>query len=169
MPDQNYILLERIELNASAASVTFANIPQSGYTDLKIVMSAITTGGTNNCSIAFNGSTANFSQRQLGGDGSSAYSASRSDNLNAVLANGTGYTANVAASNEIYIPNYLGSNNKSFSSESATENNATGADLVMRAHLWSQTAAINSVTIYAANGSGSFGAYSTFSLYGLAA
>jgi hypothetical protein len=166
----NYVLLERIELNASAASVTFANIPQSGYTDLKIVMSAITTGGTQNCSIAFNGSTSNFSQRQIGGEGSSAYSASRTDNLNVALANGTGYTANIAASNEIYIPNYLSSVAKSFSTESATENNATGADLVVRAHLWNPgtQAAISSVTIYAANGSGSFGAYSTFSLYGIA-
>jgi hypothetical protein len=32
--------LERIELNATAASVTFANIPQTGYTDLKVVVSA---------------------------------------------------------------------------------------------------------------------------------
>ncbi len=35
MPN-NYVLLERTELAASAASVTFANIPQTGYTDLKI-------------------------------------------------------------------------------------------------------------------------------------
>jgi len=165
----NYVLLERITTTSTVASVLLDNIPQSGYTDLKIVMSAITTGSANNCSIAFNGSTANFSNRQLGGDGSSAYSASRNDNINAVLANGTSYTANIAASNEIYIPNYLGSNNKSFSSESATENNGTGADLVIRAHLWSQTTAINSVTIFAGNGSGSFGANSTFSLYGIAA
>jgi len=39
MPN-NYVLLDRIELNADAASVTFDNIPQSGYTDLKLVVSA---------------------------------------------------------------------------------------------------------------------------------
>jgi len=39
----NYVLLERIELNASAASVVFNNIPQSGYTDLKIEMSVRST------------------------------------------------------------------------------------------------------------------------------
>jgi hypothetical protein len=43
----NYVLLERIELNASAASVTFANIPQTGYTDLKVVLSARETHAAN--------------------------------------------------------------------------------------------------------------------------
>ena len=43
---ENYVLLETIELSQSAASVTFDNIPQTGYTDLKIVMSArLTTAG----------------------------------------------------------------------------------------------------------------------------
>jgi hypothetical protein len=160
------IPIQTYTLSATTASVTFSNIPQN-YTDLKVVVSAITTGGTQNCSIAFNGSTSNFSNRQIGGDGSTTYSVARSDNLNALLANGTNYTADVAASSEIYIPNYSGGANKAFNSESATENNDTGADLVLRAHLWSQTAAINSITIFAANGSGSFAAKSTFTLYGI--
>jgi hypothetical protein len=67
----------------------------------------------------------------------------------------------------MYIPNYAGSTNKSFSTESATENNGTGADLVMRAHLWSNTAAITSIKLFAANGSGNFGQYSTAVLYGI--
>ena len=165
MPN-TFELISSVTVASAQASIAFSSIPAT-YTDLCIKWSLITTSGTNNCSIAFNGSTANFSQRQLGGDGSSAYSASRSDNLNALLANGTGYTANVSASNEIYIPNYAGSSNKSFSSESATENNATGADLVIRAHLWSQTTAITSITLYAANAAGIFGQYSTAYLYGV--
>ena len=36
---QNYVLLERIELNATVSSVSFNNIPQTGYTDLKVDMS----------------------------------------------------------------------------------------------------------------------------------
>jgi hypothetical protein len=152
--------------SGGAANIEFTSIPGT-YTDLVIKWSLITTSGTNNCSISFNNSTSNFSQRQLGGDGSSVYSASRTDNLNVILANGTGYTANTAASNEMYIPNYAGSTNKSFSTESATENNATGADLVMRAHLWSNTAAITSIKLFAANGAGNFGQYSTAVLYGI--
>ena len=152
--------------SGGAANITFSNIPQT-YTDLVVKLSLRTTGATQNCSISFNGSTANFSQRQLGGDGSSAYSASRTDNLNVVLANGTGYTATTWASNEVYIPNYTSSSNKSFSSESVTENNATGADQVMRAHLWSNTAAITSIAFNAGNGSGTFAEFTTATLYGI--
>jgi hypothetical protein len=152
--------------SGGAASIEFTSIP-STYTDLCIVYSLRTSSATNNCSISINGSTTNFSQRQLGGDGSSAYSASRTDNLNALLANGSGYSATIWASNQIYIPNYAGSTNKSFASESATENNGTGADLVMRAHLWSNTAAITSIGISAANGAGSFVQHSTAYLYGV--
>jgi hypothetical protein len=36
---ENYVLLETIELTQSAASVTFDNIPQTGYTDLVLKMS----------------------------------------------------------------------------------------------------------------------------------
>ena len=44
MPN-NYILLETIALTQSAASVTFDNLPTSGYTDLKIVISARNSAG----------------------------------------------------------------------------------------------------------------------------
>jgi len=165
----NYILLERIELNASAASITFANIPQSGYTDLKVVMSARNASGTENNSIAINGSTSGFTLRGLGSDGSTTYSYSRSDNLNVFLSDGSGNTANTFSSSEIYFPNYLGSNNKSYSIDTVVENNATGASMGLQAGLWSNSAAINSITFNASNGSGSFVQYSTFSLYGLAA
>jgi hypothetical protein len=39
MPN-NYVLLETIALTQAAASVTFDNLPTSGYTDLKVVISA---------------------------------------------------------------------------------------------------------------------------------
>jgi hypothetical protein len=72
MPE-NYILLERTELNASAASVTFANIPQTGYTDLKIVASIRGTDANNyvNNRITFNGSTSGYTSKLLYGLGSS--------------------------------------------------------------------------------------------------
>ena len=44
----NYILLERITVGAAgAASVTFNNIPQPGYTDLKIVATYYTSSNNN--------------------------------------------------------------------------------------------------------------------------
>ena len=76
MAAENYVLLERIELNASAASVEFTNIPQSGYTDLKVVVSCrmarATNGGALN--VNFNGSSANLTERNMWGNGTSAVS-----------------------------------------------------------------------------------------------
>jgi hypothetical protein len=165
MPN-NYILLDRIELNATAASVTFDNIPQSGYTDLKVVVSARLTAAVDfaSLSIAFNGSTASFTSRILQGDGSSAVSATLTNFAGGV--NGTSTTANTFDNVEIYIPNYRSSNNKSFSVDSVVENNATAGRDTLVAGLWSNTAAITQVAFTSA--SGSFAANSTFSLYGLA-
>jgi hypothetical protein len=165
MPN-NYVLLDRIELNDTAASVTFDNIPQSGYTDLKLVISARLTAAVDfaSLSIAFNGSTASFTSRLLQGDGSSAVSATLTNFAGGV--NGTSTTANTFDNVEIYIPNYRSSNNKSFSIDSVVENNATAGRDTLVAGLWSNTAAITQVAFTSA--SGSFAANSTFSLYGLA-
>jgi hypothetical protein len=169
MPE-NYVLLERTELNASAASITFANIPQTGYTDLKIVMSTRldSASGANFNYITFNGVTTGYSVRTLEGSGSSASSANASTR-NAGLDEGTSFTSNTFSSTEIYIPNYNSANNKSYSVETVTENNATSAFMELVAGLWSNTAAITSIQIIPDTGGRNFVANSTFSLYGIAA
>ena len=166
MPN-NYVLLERIELNASAASVTFANIPQTGYTDLKIVFSTRDNNAQaqNGLFVSINGSTANFTNKYLLGSGSAASSGSIARFLG--YSSGAGATANTFSNGELYFPNYTSSDNKSFSSDNVQETNASTAYMVMSAHLWSQTAAITSISLIA--DSASFVQYSTFSLYGLAA
>jgi hypothetical protein len=166
MPE-NYVLIERTELNTTAASVTFANIPQTGYTDLKIVFSTRDNNGQaqNGIFVSINGSTANFTNRYLLGSGSAASSGSIARFLG--YSSGAGATANTFSNGELYFPNYTSSNNKSFSSDNVQETNATAAYSVMAAHLWSQTAAITSITLTA--DSASFVAGSTFSLYGIAA
>lgn len=166
----NYVLLERIELNASAASVTFSNIPQTGYTDLKVVRSARGTASGNNVDtkMTFNGVTTGYTIRNVYGDGSAAASFSDSTtNYTGGETNGASTTANTFDNAEIYIPNYAGSTNKSFSVDNVVENNATFGLDWLQAGLWSNTAAITSITF--TPGSGSFAANSTFSLYGLAA
>jgi hypothetical protein len=147
--------------------VTFANIPQTGYTDLKVVLSTrdTSTGGFA-YNIAFNGVTTSRTSRWIEGDGASAISYSTTNALGGYNTLST-QTANTFASSEIYIPNYAGSNNKSFSVESTQENNATTSYMVMGAGLWSSSAAITSVAL--SSNSGNFVANSTFSLYGLAA
>jgi hypothetical protein len=166
MPN-NYILLETIALTQSAASVTFDNLPTSGYTDLKIVFSTRDNNGQpqNGIFVSINGSTANFTNRYLLGSGSAASSGSIARFLG--YSSGAGATANTFSNGELYFPNYRSSNNKSFSSDNVQETNASTAYMVMSAHLWSQTAAITSISLIA--DSASFVAGSTFSLYGIAA
>jgi hypothetical protein len=169
----NYILLERTELNTDAASVTFSNIPQSGYTDLKIVTSARGTAslssGYVDGIITFNGSTTGYSERMVYGIGSSAGSLSQSSTgIKWNFATSSVATASTFGNSEAYIPNYTSSNNKSVSIDTVAENNSSTVNiLALNAGLWSNTAAITSITITA--GSGSFVANSTFSLYGIAA
>ena len=54
----NYVLLEKVTVGAAgAASVTFTSIPQTGYTDLVVKMSARSTSGADWNSVSFNGSS----------------------------------------------------------------------------------------------------------------
>jgi hypothetical protein len=165
----NYILLERTELNASAASVTFANIPQSGYTDLKVVVSARTDGNNRTGYLTLNGDTtdANYSQRSLYGDGSVAQSGSGSNRFMWYM-NYASDTASTFGNTELYFPNYSSTSaNKSMSIDSVQETNATQTYAYLVAGLRNNTAAISSITFSPFNGS--FVANSTFSLYGIAA
>jgi hypothetical protein len=164
----NYILLERTELNATAASVTFANIPQTGYTDLKVVMSVRDTYAAVSAAlfVGFNGGTASLSSKYIQGSGSSAVSGNLTSVALAGLNTGANATASTFSNIELYIPNYTSSNYKSYSADSVTENNATEAYTNLIAGLWSNTAAITSMTFTCGT---AFTANSTFSLYGLAA
>ena len=164
----NYVLLERIELNASASSITFANIPQTGYTDLKVVVSAMNTVGLAVTTLKFNGSSSGYTYKALRGSGSAAASFDQST-WGAGAYFQTGYNINGTSpnSNEIYIPNYAGATNKSVSIDGVQEANSSTAYSFLVAGLWSNTAAITSITV--APDTDSFAANSTFSLYGLAA
>jgi hypothetical protein len=165
----NHVLLQKITLTQSTASITFANIPQTGYTDLKLVISSRQTvanaSGGYYYDITFNNTSSNRSGRYLeGANGTTVFSATYTP---WGLSTPSDFTANTFSNNEIYIPNYAGSNYKSLSSDAVNENNASAARLDLIAGLWSDTAAINSITL--TPGGGSFVANSTFSLYGIAA
>lgn len=164
----NYILLQSIQLTETTASVTFSNIPQSGYTDLKVLTSTRMTasGYGTDMTIAFNGSTSNFEGRRIYGYSGSAYSDTQSNVSGLVV--GTSATANTFSVNELYIPNYLSSNVKSYSIDAVSENNSATAYLLeISANRWLNTAAINSITFGVS--SSSFAVGSSFSLYGIAA
>jgi len=73
-------------------------------------------------------------------------------------------TASTFGNGQVYIPNYAGSNNKSTSADTVSEDNATLAYSALTAGLWSNTAAITSITIAAVT---NFAQYSTAYLYGI--
>jgi hypothetical protein len=151
--------------------VTFSNIPQTGYTDLKIVMPLRSANNNtyNYVSIAFNGVTTDQTSRTLGGGDNSSLQSGTQSNLQ-FISTGNSATSNTFGNHELYIPNYTSSNLKSALLETVNENNsaASGAVyLTLHSLLWSSTAAITSVTITGVTGS--FVAGSSFSLYGIAA
>jgi hypothetical protein len=165
----NYILLERITVGAAgASSVTFSNIPQTGYTDLLVKVSA--RGSTAQVydvlNMSFNG-TSTFNWKKIEGSGSAASSASGTSNNNIAVMTGSSATANTFGTADIYIPNYTSSGNKSVSVDSVSENNATTAYTDMYASLWTGTGAITQISFTPQTSP--FAQYSTFSLYALAA
>jgi hypothetical protein len=150
-----------------SANIDFTSIP-STYTDLclKLSMRDSATGAQDGAFISLNGSTANFTQKQIQGAGSGT-PASFSVGRLAGYSNGSvGSTANTFSNVEWYFPNYASSNYKPISTESAQENNQTTAYILVGAFLWSNTAAINQITV-TPDGGFSFTQYTTAYLYGI--
>lgn len=175
MPANTYTLIEKITVGAAGASeITFTSIPQT-YTDLVIKSSIRSSLSANQDEILlkFNGSTTSYSYRQLygGAAGGSIVTGSGAGGPSPIFSGvipATNNTASTFGSNEMYIPNYAGSNYKSVSIDSVSENNAsTYFQLNFFASLWSNTSAITSVTLYSTYGA-NFAQYSTFYLYGIA-
>jgi hypothetical protein len=160
-----YELINKVTLVSDQANVEFTSIP-STYTDLVVSVSARLARATNGGSmwINFNGSGSNFSNKELRGDGSSA--TGETGSVIVALIPGGNTTANVFSNFQVYIPNYASSNNKSFSADYASENNATTAYVGLMANLWSQTTAINAIK-FVDGGAGDIVTGSTFYLYGI--
>jgi hypothetical protein len=160
-----YELIASTTLASAQANIDFTSIP-STYTDLVLEFSTRTANVevATWLKIAFNGSASSFSSRYLVGNGSAVSSSTLAQyGGDAVSANATSSTfCNV----QIYIPNYTGSANKSYSVDSVTENNATSAYALLIAGLWSNSAAINQITLTPNTGA-NFVQYSTAYLFGI--
>ena len=153
--------------SGGASSIDFTSIP-STYTDLVIKLSARSnkTDVDQLFTVGFNGSTANSSSRNLQGDGSTAVSGT-SATLIFAIGDGNNSTASVFGNCEIYIPNYANTSyNKSSSMDGVSETNATNVGSIMQAGLWSNTAAINRITL-TPNGGQTILQYSAADLYGV--
>ena len=168
MPD-TFVKIATVTVGAGgAATIEFASIP-STYTDLQVLVSTRASNASiiNNQRWTFNGSSTGYSYKELYGDGSSAASGGSASASYGQIGYSTGdtATANTFANTSCYIPNYAGSTNKSFSVDSVAETNATGQYMDLGAGLWSNTAAITTVTITPS--AGTFKQYSTATLYGI--
>jgi hypothetical protein len=150
-----------------ASSIDFTSIPQT-YTDLQIVCSLKSSYSGSQWSqvyVKFNTSSASMSNRYLFGNGSTFGSGADVNTTGGfATTGGTGGTS-AFANNLIYISNYTSSNNKSFMTDTVPEMNAVSSLLVLSANLWSNSAAINAVSIVDYNAS--FVQYSTATLYGI--
>lgn len=163
------ILIEHQELASAQASITFSDIPQD-YTDLYLVVSARinTTASTwASVNLKLNGSTANFSVRNLQGSGSGV--SSYTDTAVFGFQPSSTATASTFGSSSFYIPNYTSSNYKSVSLDSVMENNATESYQNIQAGLWSVTDAVTSLTVYGARAGTAYDLmqYSSATLYGI--
>ena len=151
--------------SGGAATIDFINIPQN-YTDLVVKLSArstYTSGRANTIQLNLNGSATGFSGKDVYGDGSSAASYSPTVAIGATPSATS--TSNTFSNLEIYFPNYTSSAYKSYLVDSAQDDNNTGAYLDLTAGLWSNTAAINSISII--TNVNNWAQYSTAHLYGI--
>jgi hypothetical protein len=151
--------------SGGASIVTFSSIP-STYTDLVIKASPRNvSGGISQIKLQFNssGGTA-YTDTTIEGTGSSVSSFRRTGQAY-IWAIAVNSTANNFGNYECYIPNYAGSSYKSVSIDSVIEANATAAYQNLVAGLWSNTAAITSISLEA-NGV-DLAQYSSFYLYGI--
>jgi hypothetical protein len=163
----NMVAIETVTVpSGGAANIEFTSIPQT-YTDLVVVASMRKTGAAihGNVFLKFNSSSSNFSSRWLQGNGASASSVTITSNL-IVEGVGNNATASTFGNFQIYIPNYTSANNKSFSVDAVGENNATTAYAELVAGLWSNTAAITSLSLDDGGGA-DFAEFSSATLYGV--
>lgn len=160
-----YTLISSVTVGAGgASSIDFTSIPAT-YTDFQLVTSFRSNRANNvdDIYITLNGSTSSFSNKYLQGNGTSASSGSLARYYGSCPA-ASGSTANTFSNDTLYLPNYAGSTNKSFSQDTVMEYNGNPAYATLNAGLWSNTAAITSISL---SMTGSFVQYSTAYLYGI--
>lgn len=162
-----YVAIATVTVGSGGAStIDFTSIP-STYSDLALLISSRADSVVNEIYLRFNGNSSSYTNRNLYGNGSSAGSGTgNTDSISGIYTGRSDYTSNTFANTLIYIPNYAGSNNKSVFVDSVQENNGTTAQSGFNAGLWSNSAAINQITLHNYT-TIKFVQYSTATLYGI--
>jgi hypothetical protein len=172
MPNTFTLIASSTVGSGGTSSIDFTSIP-STYTDLCLKLSIRTSASVTDVyfNMNFNNDTgANYTMRSLSGSGATATSDTFTSQNNAYVyqADGNTATASTFSNIEIYVPNYAGSTQKSFSTDGVAESNTATANNrwnALQASIWTGTAAINRVSFTPA--SGTFLQHSTAYLYGI--
>lgn len=165
-----YTLISSVTVGSGgAATMGFTSIP-STYTDFCLKHSARSTYAltASDVLITINSTSSAYTGKLLYGTGTGTGSASQTSGTSfnwGGFIPGSSATANTFGNNEFYVPNYASSAYKSMSVDGVSENNASEAYAELVANLWSNTAAITSITLTPAYGN--FAQYSTAYLYGI--
>ena len=176
-----YQLIQTVTVGAGGSStIAFSSIPQT-FTDLLIsgsVRSTSTSSNTGEYDVMvyrFNAATSGYTARVIEGNGSSAIASSQTTatasaggiygRMSDGGINNSLSGTSIFSSFNLYVPNYTGSNNKSWSFEYVEERNTTACYMGMVSGLWSNTAAITSLSLglIIAN----YAQFSSVSLYGI--
>jgi hypothetical protein len=165
MPNTMTLISTQTVGAGGAASISFTSIPQT-YTDLIIKFSGRSTQSSTVIEMTFNGSATSYENKRMYGTGTSVASDSNNTTFISNLGNNdTGFTSNTFGSLDAYIANYTSSNYKSITGDGVSETQNATAYMLMGAGLWSNTAAITSITLTQTGAN--LTQYSTASLYGV--
>lgn len=157
MPDA-LVPLQNITLSGSQATVTFSNIPTTGFRDLRLIVNAYGPGGDNSF-CRFNGDTGgNYPQVYMYGNGSGTGSSQASWAEQYLGTLGTARTTNTLD----ILDAFASDKHKT----TLVRGSDTTAYVQARAGRWASTSAITSIAVTCG---GTYSAGSTFALYGVVA
>jgi hypothetical protein len=167
MPTPTYTPLANLTLSSAQSSVTFASLPTSGYRDLVISMNVNTTAtGTSLVWYRLNGdSGANYYRQEMRANSSSQTASGDTQQSVGFIGTMNGTTI---GSNRYTPINLNWLDYRQTDKHKNVLGRFSGANAIVGAFIsrWQNTSAITSILIQA--DSGSFGAGSTFALYGIA-
>lgn len=165
MPNTFTLIASSTVGSGGSTQVDFTSIPNT-YTDLCVKASVRNTNANyGGFYMRFNSSSSSYTARRIKQEGTTV----SSDTSIEIPFEQSTWTASTFGNAEIYIPNYAGSANKSASIDAVTENNGTDNRNTLNAWLWSNTAAITSISFgtFDLGFPDKFAQYSTFYLYGI--
>jgi hypothetical protein len=148
-----------------SSSITFSSIP-STYTHLQVRYMAVALSGTTEILMKINSGTgANYARHDLYGNGSAAGVSASASSADPYIQ---GYISSVVPTNPcvgvVDILDYANTNKyKTSRILTGVDKNGSGG-IEFNSLLWMNTNAITTLNIY---GTGTFGQYSSFALYGI--